>query len=648
VKYLLLFLFFLTTYSHSQNINLDLINQLSNRSEVQDAQISPSGQFLALAVIRENKRVISVLDLAINKFVSHVKMPRDNEFGDFFWANEERIVAKVNINHSWKESPSYYGELFAFNYDGSKGKTIYGYRTGKLQTGTSIKQRQSTYGWAEIIDPLLTDPKHILISSTLNTKKGIRNSLVLKLDIYKGVTKKTIAKSPISYASFLSKADGSLGLAMGVDEETQQHIFLYNKDKSWTELMLNDENAIPVAFDQSGDNIYLLSASDQDKQGLYKLNIKSGKQKVIFTDKKVDVSSVLKSVKNKQIYALKLNDGLPEYVLINKKHEEAKLFKQLLATFPKSELSILNHTQQGDKFVIKVSSDINPGHIYLYDTEKKQLTFLYAFRAKLDQKKLVKTESFQFESSDKLTIKGYFTPANSYASDHKKKLIVLVHGGPHYVRDFWSFDDEVHVLSQHGYSVIRVNYRGSAGYGTNFAESGYQQWGGNIQQDIAEAVNWAIDNKGISQEKVCIMGHSFGGYAAVMNPINYPDKYQCAIASMGVYDLPLMYEKGDITKISFGESYLNKVLGTNIDIHKQMSPSYNTDKFNIPLLMFHGSKDKRAPIEQAETLTDALDEADKPYQLHLFDKEGHGFFLPENRVKFFKMSLNFLNKHLGE
>ena len=648
MKYLLILIFFLTTYSHSQNINLDLITLLSNRSEVQNAQISPSGQYLALAVVRENKRVISVLDLATSQFVSHVRMPRGDEFGDFFWANEERIVAKVNTNHSWKEFPTYYGELFAFNYDGSKSKTIYGYRTGKQQTGTSIKQRKSTYGWAEIIDPLLTDPKHILISSTVNSKKGIRNALVLKLDIYKGVTNQTIAKSPIPYASFLSKSDGTLGLAIGVDEEAQQHIFLYNKDNSWTELALNDDNAIPIAFDKSGDNIYLLSASEQDKQGLYKLNIKSGKQKSIFTDKKVDVSSVLKSVKDKQIYALQLNDGLPEYILINKKHEEAKLFKQLLATFPKSELSILNHTQQGDKFVIKVSSDINPGSLYLYDTEKNTLTFLYSFRAKLDKKKLVETESFQFESSDKLTINGYFTPANSYVSDQKKKMIVMVHGGPHYIRDFWAFDNEVHVFSQHGYSVLRVNYRGSGGYGTDFAKAGYQQWGGMIQQDIAEAVDWAINSKGIDQDKVCILGHSFGGYAAVMNPINYPEKYQCAIASMGVYDLPLMYKEGDITEVSFGESYLNKALGTDTEIQKMMSPSYNTDKFNTPLLMFHGNKDSRAPIEQAESLTDALDQSDKTYQLHLFDKEGHGYFLPENKIKYYKMSLDFLDEHLSE
>lgn len=648
MKYLLIFVFFLTTYSHSQNINLDLITLLSNRSEVQNAQISPSGQYLALAVVRENKRVISVLDLTTSQFVSHVRMPRDDEFGDFFWANEERIVAKVNTNHSWKEFPTYYGELFAFNYDGSKSKRIYGYRTGKQQTRTSIKQRESTYGWAEIIDPLLTDPKHILISSTVNSKKGIRNALVLKLDIYKGVTGKTIAKSPIPYANFLSKSDGTLGLAIGVDEEAQQHIFLYNKDKSWTELALNDDNAIPIAFDQSGDNIYLLSASEQDKQGLYKLNIKSGKQQSIFTDKKVDVSNVLKSVKDKQIYALQLNDGLPEYVLINKKHEEAKLFKQLLATFPKSELSILNHTQQGDKFVIKVSSDINPGSLYLYDTEINKLTFLYSFRAKLDKKKLVETESFLFESSDKLPINGYFTPANSYVSDQKKKLIVLVHGGPHYVRDFWTFDNDVHVFSQHGYSVLRVNYRGSSGYGTDFAKAGYQQWGGKIQQDIAEAVDWAINNKGIDQGKVCIMGHSFGGYAAVMNPIHYPEKYQCAIASMGVYDLPLMFEEGDISEVSFGESYLNKALGTDIETHKMMSPSYNTDKFNTPLLMFHGNKDRRAPIKQAESLTDALDQSDKAYQLHLFNKEGHGYFLPENQIKYYKMSLDFLNEHLSE
>jgi len=332
---------------------------------------------------------------------------------------------------------------------------------------------------------------------------------------------------------------------------------------------------------------------------------------------------------------------------VNKTHEEAKVFKQLLASFPGAQISITSKTATNDKFVFSVSSDVDPGSLYLYDRKKGQLTFLFSYRPQVKKTNFIKSEPFEFVTSDNTTIRGYFTPANNHSADKVNKMVVLAHGGPQ-SRDSWLFDNDVHVLSQHGYSVLRVNFRGSTGYGKAFEESGFKQWGAKIQQDISEAVDWAVLNKHINAKKVCIAGHSFGGYSAVMNPINYPDKYQCAVASMGVYDLPLMYEEGDITDVKFGRSFLDMVLGSDEKIQKQMSPSFNVNKLKTPLLIFHGKKDWRAPIEQAESLIDALDEEKKDYQYILFDKEGHGFFNPASRVEFYSKMLTFLNEHLAD
>ncbi|WDE05927.1 S9 family peptidase [Thalassomonas viridans] len=648
IKQALCALLLCSFFTFAENLNVKLINELSQRAEIQDAKISPSGRYLALGAIQNDIRGISVLDLKDYRFISAVSLPGNNELGDFFWANDERIVAEVMINHSWQESPTFYGELFAFNYDGSKSKMIYGYRTGKMQTGTAIKQRKATYGWAEIIDPLYDDEDHVLISSTPMDNNGNELANVLKLNIYKGTTKKRLAKSPIAYASFLSKADGTLGLVTGIDEKDKQHTYLYQGKNQWQKLALQETlpNYSPLAFDASGENLYL-SSRGQDKSGIYRLNLASGESKAVFTDKKVDISGYRFSVRDRQVYALRLDDGLPEYLLVNKSHDEAKVFKQLLASFPGSEIYITSQTRKGDKFVFLVASDVDPGSLYLYDRKKNQLMFLFSYRKNLDKKLLMPSEPFNFTASDKRTIHGYFTPANSYQADKQKKLVVLVHGGPHGVRDTWSFDPEVQVISQHGFSVLRVNYRGSGGYGADFEVAGYGQWGGKIQQDIAEAVDWAIANKQIDKDKVCIIGHSFGGYSAAMGPINYPGKYACAVASMGVYDLPLMYEEGNSAKLHYGEAYLNKVLGTDVKVQRQMSPAYHAEKVALPLLIFHGEKDERAPIEQAESFTRALDKAEKPYEYHLFDKEGHGFYNPDNQVVYYSKMLTFLQQHLN-
>lgn len=648
-KLLLLFAALTSVATYAQKINLPLIEQLSQRSEIQAAKISPTGQYLAMGVVREDTQVISVIDLTSQKFTSHVRLPRGNEFGDFFWANDERIVAKVMVKHSWQEFSSDNGELYGFNYDGSRQKLLYGYRTGKMQTGTSIKQRESDYGWASVIDPLYDDPKHILISSTPMSKSGSKIARAVRLDIYKGKQKKGSRLSPISYATFLTKQDGSLGLVQGVDENNQNHLYWLKNNEDWQEVAFdkNTDDIIPLSFDESGENVYVFSDFGQDKKGLHRVNLATGKHRSIFTDAHVDIADYESSIVDNQIYALRLDNGLPEYIIVNKKHEEAKVFKQLLASFPGAQISITSKTATNDKFVFSVSSDVDPGSLYLYDRKKGQLTFLFSYRPQVKKTNFIKSEPFEFVTSDNTTIRGYFTPANNHSADKVNKMVVLAHGGPQ-SRDSWLFDNDVHVLSQHGYSVLRVNFRGSTGYGKAFEESGFKQWGAKIQQDISEAVDWAVLNKHINAKKVCIAGHSFGGYSAVMNPINYPDKYQCAVASMGVYDLPLMYEEGDITDVKFGRSFLDMVLGSDEKIQKQMSPSFNVNKLKTPLLIFHGKKDWRAPIEQAESLIDALDEEKKDYQYILFDKEGHGFFNPASRVEFYSKMLTFLNEHLAD
>jgi len=646
---LLLMLALISIATNAQNLDHSLIKQLSQRSEIQTAKISPTGQYLALGVVKNDTQVISVLDLTSNKFTSHVRLPRENEFGGFFWANDERIVAKVMIKRSWQEFSSDAGELYAFNYDGSRKKLIYGYRTGKMQTGTSIKQRESTYGWAGIVDLLSDEPNNILISSTPMSKSGAKIAKVQRLDIYKGTLKKGGHVSPIPYAEFLTKNDGSLGLAQGIDENNKRHLYWLKDNKDWQEVLFkqNTDSVTPLSFDESGENIYVIGDFGQDKKGLYKLNLKTGEQKSIFTDEKVDIANYEQSTVDNQIYALRLDNGLPEYIMVNKNHEEAKVFKQLLASFPNAQIKITSKTRASDKFIFFVGSDTDPGSLYLYDKKENNLRFLFSYRSQVDKSKFTKSEPFQFVTNDNVTLRGYFTPSKNYDSDKVNKMVVLVHGGPQ-ARDSWLFDSDVHVLSQHGYSVLRVNFRGSVGYGTEFEHAGFKQWGGDIQQDIAEAVDWAVNNKRISAENICIAGHSFGGYSAVMSPINYPEKYRCAVASMGVYDLPLMYEEGDTIEVNFGESLLNNLLGTDKKIQQQMSPAFNVSRLKTPLFIFHGNKDWRAPIEQADSLLYALNEADKPYQYHLFDKEGHGFFNPDSRVTFYTKMLTFLDKHLAD
>jgi dipeptidyl aminopeptidase/acylaminoacyl peptidase len=222
-------------------------------------------------------------------------------------------------------------------------------------------------------------------------------------------------------------------------------------------------------------------------------------------------------------------------------------------------------------------------------------------------------------------------------------MIVIPHGGPH-ARDSWGFDPDTHIFSQAGYAVLKVNFRGSTGYGKEFTKMGFGEWGGDTQQDIIEATEWAI-NQGIADaEKIGIYGGSFGGYSAAMAPMLRPDLYKSSVAYIGVFDLEMLYDEGDIKTIKWGGKYLDKTLGQDPKKIKAMSPVQQAHKLEAPIIIVSGKEDQRAPIEHAYALADALEEAGKEHELIIVEKEGHGFRKPENRLMLYKKMLEHFNR----
>ena len=309
------------------------------------------------------------------------------------------------------------------------------------------------------------------------------------------------------------------------------------------------------------------------------------------------------------------------------------------------QVQLVSSTSNGDINVIYASSDTNPGKYYLYDGVQNKLRILFSARGWLNENELSKTKPIQYKTRDGLTIYGYLTVPNGL-EDKNLPLVVMPHGGPHGPRDYWGYDSEVQLLASRGMAVLRVNFRGSGGFGRNFEEAGYQKWGSDIQFDIIDGVKFLISNGTVNKNNICIMGASFGAYSALQSAILEPDMFKCAIGTVGIYDLPLMFEEGDISGRSTGQNYLENVLGTDETLLKAFSPSYNIDKLKAAVFIVHAGEDARAPIEQAESLIAALKKANHPYKYVLLEDEGHGFYKEEHRTAYYKQVINFLDKHL--
>ncbi len=612
-------------------------------------KLSPDAKHLAVGLIHEGKRRLGIFDVETFQVVGGVDFKDIEEVGDYYWVNNKRLVVQVLQKEKWEEEAKYYGELFSVDFDGKAGKMIYGYRAGQSQTGSLIKKQKAVRGWANVLHTLPDDKRNILISSTPMSDGGERIASVHKLNVKTGKLGPVITRAPSPYTSFVTDKEGNVRIAVGLDKAGSLRVYhLAVGSKEWSEV---DHDKVGQSFsalslDDSGKNLFILDNSGQDKMGIFKMNLATGERKKIYVDDEVDISSVTFSADRNSVYAAKTDAGYPTYVMFNSKSEEAKIYKSLIGSFPGHEIYITSKSSDSKLWVIATNSDVSAGSYYLYDKPNNKLSLLFNEMSHLSGDVVSTSEPITFTASDNIKVQGYITYPSSVDESKKVPLVTLVHGGPHGVRDYWNFDREVQMLASQGYAVLRVNYRGSSGYGRRFSSAGYKHWGDTVQQDIIDGTRYVIEQGRVDGEKVCIMGGSFGGYSAVQSAILAPDLFKCAVANAGIYDLGMMYKEGDIPDRLFGKSYLESAIGTSEEVLNAFSPAHNVDKLQAPVFIAHGKKDRRVPYKQATTLRKQLDKHNKPYEWFIKKAESHGFYDEGNRAEYYEKVASFLNQHL--
>jgi len=630
----------------------DFVKQPSPR----EVQISPSGKYLSMVFHKKDGDVIGILDKTTRKPISAIRVRGvGKSVGKVYWVNNERILYTVTESYSWDKTRFDNGELIGVNADGTRHDMVFGYTSGEKQIGTNIKKRKNAYGHQRIIDFLSHDEKNILIAFYPWREKSnvwISNPnaipVVYKLNVYSG-KKRKVDTLPKPHAKAISDNRGDVRFSIGTNNSNEQVIF-YKEDasKKWQKVRLeNFEGKDINLLSFTGDNqkVYLSANVGSGTRALYVYNIKEQIAEQVFHDKTVDMSLFIKGFSGKQIVAVGTDLALPKYHYIDKTSPKAKLHKKLMKAFKGSDVILTSATDDGKQAIAFVYSDVNPGDYYLFESDTLNADYLVSKADHLDPELLAKTKTIEVVARDGKMIRGYLTLPKGKSKN--LSLVVLPHGGPHGVRDFWGYNWEVQLLANQGYGVLQVNFRGSSGFGKAFEEAGYGNWGTTMQDDITDAT-LSIIEKGIADPKrVCIYGSSYGGYAALMGTIRNPDLYKCAIGGMGVYDLPMMFKEGDISERKSGLAYLSEVLGDNLQDQKDRSPAFNVDKIKAEILLIHGAKDSRAPITQVESLKRAFDKINKNYEWLLLSNEGHGYYDENNRLLVYKKIVDFLDKNIG-
>ena len=625
-----------------------------------DLTLSPDGEHL-LARVRQQSTVMLVFvrrkDGAV---VGGVKPGGGDMIHSASWVNNKRILYQLAEKSHALDRPVPTGELYAINIDGSASKLIYGYRASDEATGTRISLRESSNASHEILTLLPDDRKHILIIEYPWQQIGgywydnrSRPPVVSRLNVYTG-RKKKIEVITHNGARVLADEGGRVRFASWVDKNGEQKsAFRHDNKEKWQELapLLDiDEAPYPIAVDAAANRGYLLgNYGDRRLQTLFELDMSSGKVTRLFDGLRADLLGWETDIDTPApVVGISYPDR-PQYHYADTDSPMIAIHKMLARAFKGQELAVTSRSADGKLLLLRVSSDINPGEYYIFDVEAKKADFLWANRSWIDPRQMRPVQPVALQSRDGIPLHGYLTlPARDGAAPEQKKpaLVVVLHGGPHGVRDYWSYNSEVQLLANRGYAVLQINFRGSAGYGEAFEQLGYRQWGGKMIEDIIDATRWAAQHAAIDGNRICVYGASYGGYAALMAAARAADLYRCAVGYAGIYDLEYMYTKGDIPDLWGGEAYLETVIGRDEGQLQAFSPIHHVDNIKAAVMLIHGENDRRVPIAHAKAMRSKLKKSAKEVTWLSYGKSGHGVWDLNSRRELYQGLLDFLARHI--
>lgn len=614
------------------------------------AKISPTGEYLAITVDRGDQDVLTTMRTSDLKILNVSQLPDKKSVGSFEWVSPNRLMFNAVRKMGGYAQPFNTGEWFAVNVDGSQPRPLIFYGT----QDTTQRAKTVTSERFSLIDTLRDDDQFVIMDvRSPRSSEGAGTELV-KLDVFNG-RRTSLGRAPKENCSVTLDENKQARFAVCSSSRNEEGEFderteLYRRDgRVWT-LVNASKSAgkhLGVIHTTRNGTVYVSQDDGIAPAALGTLDTASGEFKPLFQDPAAQISNIIWSTDDTTLIGVVTEAGAPAVKLIDEAHPDAELYASLAAAFEGQLVDFSSYTMDGRKIIVSVYSDRNPGELYLYDRETGKARFLMKRLPQLDPLNMASVVPFNFIARDGKHIHGYLTIPNG-SNGKNLPLIVNPHGGPIGPRDNWAFSGETQLFASRGYAVLQVNYRGSGGYGRGFQNAGHQQWGQGIQNDIIDATQWAIQKGHADKDRICIYGGSFGGYSSLMAPIRAPGLFKCTFGYVGVYDVEMMFEKGDIPSTESGQRYLRRTHGSDKKMWAENSPARRAAEVKIPVYLAAGARDVRTPPEQTELMNRALIAAgNAPEGMIIQSGEMHGFYDVENRVKLYTEMLSFFERHIG-
>jgi dipeptidyl aminopeptidase/acylaminoacyl peptidase len=415
-------------------------------------------------------------------------------------------------------------------------------------------------------------------------------------------------------------------------------------EDDWRELLEASplEEVSPREFSEDGDSLYLTSNTETNTTQLYRMSVEDGGREWIAGRDRTDVAGVSWNSITGRPKVVWYNYFRRSYEILDPAVENDY---RRISEFRDSPFSIASADHADSTWIVAYTTIQNPAEYYVYDRTTADLDFLFSAVPELEEYEMAPMDTLHVISRDSLRLPCYLTLPLEGSEPYP--MVLLVHGGP-WARDWYGYNPFVQLLADRGFAVLQVQFRGSTGFGKEFLNASYKEWGAAMQDDLTDAVHWAIDEGVADPERVVIMGGSYGGYAALAGVAFTPDLYRCGVDFFGPSNLVTFRES--VPPYWRPADALMDIRVGNLEEEREMledrSPLNHVDSIRVPMLVVQGANDPRVVKEESDQMVRALRESGNPVTYVVYEDEGHGFAREPNRLDFAGRVEQFLYRHV--
>lgn len=511
------------------------------------------------------------------------------------------------------------------------------------------------HGYAGYVSDFLTDEEYYIVIARPEFKDETVTAVLYRVNAFRPFNVQQTEENRINTGSegffyYQKNSAGEYTLGIRITEGVPEIWRKLPDAEGWALVWTADKESTFIPWRMSDDalTLWVLTDAESDRIVAAEFDLESGRiSNVLFEHEHVDVDAFLMAEDNSEpVGVTYIEQGLLRYHFFSE--EKSLEHERLKSFFPDQGIVTVGYAAGTDARLVFASSPTERGSIHVCHLEKDECSLVESMAPWMEGKPLSKTISLAVQSSDGIVVDAFLTLP--VTGDERVPLIAMPHGGPIGVSDDRYFSSDVQWLAHNGYAVLQVNYRGSGGYGKDFASAGLRQWGRGIEDDIEAAVRSAIENYPmIDADRVGIYGASYGGYSALMSVIRNPELFKCAASFAGVTDLTLLFTQYGKRRSERLRDILIKYVGDpNIDYAEQIenSPVYRYRDIKRPILLAHGMDDTVVDFEHSWRMQKMLRLTGTAPKFILLRDVGHGFGFIDEAKELYDPLMEFLDMHL--